>query len=232
MQMGAWTDKVIWHPNVEVDCTVINAVPVPGKRPREVFVAYPYRVYAQADYRKLFSNVGRALDVQFTFADEQISSTYVLEKIRAMIQLAQFGIYDISAWNPNVSLEFGLALGMNEKTFISFNPTHGDLSEVPSDIRGRDRIQYQSYDEYEQQITRLISAELPIPQLQPVIQVDVLRQRVLELLRSDAGLRIGDISNALGISQDLSRLLLRELQAQNKVKVDGATRGMRYFRNE
>src|SRR5579875_2359783 len=102
---------------------------IAGKRPREVFVAYPYRLYPRDDYRAPFLKIADAFQVTFSFADEQFSAVYLLEKITAMIRAAQFGIYDITGWNANVSLEVGLAIGLNEKAYIAINPSRTDISE-------------------------------------------------------------------------------------------------------
>ncbi len=90
-----------------------------AKKSRQVFVAYSYRHIDKKDYRRAFESVGKAFDVDFVFADEKISSLHILQKIANYIRESQFGIYDITAWNPNVTLELGLALGMGERVFIS-----------------------------------------------------------------------------------------------------------------
>ena len=84
------------------------------KKQRQVFVAYSYRHLDKRDYRRVFERVGKKFEVTFVFADERISSLHILQKIANYIKESQFGIYDITAWNPNVTLELGLALGMGE----------------------------------------------------------------------------------------------------------------------
>lgn len=200
------------------------------KIPRRIFVAYPYRRYPPDDYRRPFLEVGKALQVSFAFADEQFSSSYLLDKIKAMILSSEFGIYDVTGWNANVSLELGLALGLGETCFISFDPSVEGLDDVPSDIRGRDRIQYSSLTHYQAQIEHLVNEHLPVPVSAPPIQVDVLRARVLEVLRDDAGLKIADIASALGINKDFAQLLIRPLVVEGKIRTTGATRAMRYFK--
>ena len=108
------------------------------KSPRQVFVAYSYRLYDKRDYRRCFEEVGKAFKVDFIFADEKISSLHILQKIANYIRESQFGIYDITGWNPNVTLELGLALGMGERVYIALNPDETDLDDVPSDLKGVD----------------------------------------------------------------------------------------------
>jgi RNase H-fold protein (predicted Holliday junction resolvase) len=67
-----------------------------SKVARQVFVAYPYRLYPRADYRRVFVELSEAFDVKFVFADEAISTLHVLDKIKNYITESEFGIYDIS----------------------------------------------------------------------------------------------------------------------------------------
>ena len=54
---------------------------------REVFVAYPWKLYSsRASYKRAYTSLERALVVRFVFAEERISSGHVLEKIEEMIQ--------------------------------------------------------------------------------------------------------------------------------------------------
>src|SRR5262245_37605801 len=119
-------------------------LPNPARKPRQIFVAYSYRLYPKADYRRVFQDLTKAFQVDFVFADEKITSLHILQKIANYIRESRFGIYDISGWNPNVTLELGLAFGLTEKTFIAIDPSKTNVAEVPADLRGLDRIQYGS----------------------------------------------------------------------------------------
>src|SRR5215212_6916305 len=107
----------------EYDSFLNIALPDPSKEQRQVFVAYSYRLYPTRDYRRVYKNLEKAFGVSFVFADEKISNLHILQKIVNYIRQSRFGIYDISGWNPNVTLELGLALGMNERTFIAIDPS-------------------------------------------------------------------------------------------------------------
>lgn len=50
---------------------VATGLPNPTRKPRQVFVAYPYTLYDKNDYRKPFKELAKAFDVQFVFADEK-----------------------------------------------------------------------------------------------------------------------------------------------------------------
>lgn len=106
------------------------------KDARSAFVAYSYKIHPRDDYREVFKRVGAAFKVKFTFADEQISSFHILQKIANMIKAAQFSIFDVTDWNPNVTLELGLAYGYNEKVYIAFNPKRGASKDIPAYLGG------------------------------------------------------------------------------------------------
>ncbi len=147
-----------------------------------------------------------------------------------MIAAAEFGIYDITGWNPNVALELGVALGRKERCFISFNPTVGGLDDVPSDIKGRDRIEYTSLTAYQDNVERLVAEHLPLP-VETVSQLDRWRDQILSILQADTGLKIGDLAKAIGVNTDLARLLIAPLVREGRVRAEGATRAMRYFKS-
>jgi hypothetical protein len=77
-----------------------------------------------------------------------------------MIEAAAFGIYDVTSWNANVTLEYGIARGLGTKAFIAFNPDRTDVAEVPSDVRGYDRLQYAELDELSSAIEDLVVNDL------------------------------------------------------------------------
>jgi hypothetical protein len=68
--------------------------------------------------------------------------------MKGNITKSDFSIFDLSNWNPNVALELGLAEGLKKQPgknyYIVLNTRRS--SEVPSDIRGIQRLEYTSYD--------------------------------------------------------------------------------------
>lgn len=128
---------------------------------RKVFVAYPWSAYNnREDYKSAFTGLQEELAVEFVFAESRLSERHVLEKIEGMIKEAAFGIYDLTRWNPNVSLEYGYARGLGRQAFIAFNPTVGESTDVPADIRGYDRIQYESFAELAREVRNLVIQQL------------------------------------------------------------------------
>ena len=127
---------------------------------RKVFVAYPYRLYPRNEYRALFQQLGKLFDTFFVFADETITSLHILKKITDLIHSSAFGIYDITGWNANVTLELGLALGLGTKVYIAINPTMALIPDTPSDLRGIDRIQYTSLGDFRHQLHAVLRAQI------------------------------------------------------------------------
>jgi hypothetical protein len=204
------------------------ALPAPAKKPRQVFVAYPYKI-PKDDYRRVFRALGKAFQVEFVFADEKITNLHILQKISNYIRESRFGVYDISYWNPNVALELGLAFGLNEKAFIAYDPTKIEEDEVPSDLRGLDRIRYQSFAELEAGISQLLGQELPVqPRHDMQNQLVQLRDQALNVIREADGLKMGDIAKLLGVNVDLAKLVVRPMVGL-QLETRGVKRGARYF---
>ena len=123
-----------------------------------VFVAYPYRIPAE-EFRQAFDDARADLDVRFEYADERITNKHVLDKIVEMIGEADLSLFDITHWNPNVTLELGVAMGRGFNYFILWNPNVGDKDEPPADLGGIDRVQYTSYEELTAKVRRLLEQQ-------------------------------------------------------------------------
>jgi len=63
------------------------------------------------------------------------------------INAVDFCIFDLSYWNPNVALELGLAEGLGNDYYILVNRKQS--ADVPSDIKGLQRIEYSSVKRFE-----------------------------------------------------------------------------------
>jgi hypothetical protein len=205
------------------------SLPSPAKNQRQVFVAYSYKLYPKQDYRRGFQELARAFKVEFTFADERITSLHILQKIANYIRTSRFGIYDISGWNPNVTLELGLAFGMGERSFIAIDPAKTEIDEVPSDLRGMDRIQYGSYTDLQQGVERLLQQEFPVQPAHDVEnQLSQLRDQTISVVGDSEGLKIPDIAKLLGVSIDMAKVVVKPLVGKS-LRIEGIKRGARYF---
>jgi hypothetical protein len=194
--------------------------------PRQIFVAYPY-AFPQDDYRKPYAEVAKAFGVKFIYADEEITDLNVLDKIKGYILNSAFGVYDITRWNANVTLELGLALGLGKTAYTAFNPNDG-ATEAPADLRGRDRLQYTSMTELGQKLERIVVKHFTVPKNPVENELDLLRERILGLLHPTDGLRVTDIAKAAGVSVELAKLIVRPMVG-TELRSDGQTRGTRYY---
>ncbi len=110
-----------------------------------VFVGHPFKGrFSVQKFRKIFKEL--PFDVQYGNTD--IQTKHLLSVMKQNIKKADFAIFDLSDWNPNVALELGIAEGIGRRPlrnyYILLN-TRRSL-EVPSDIRGLQRLEYISYD--------------------------------------------------------------------------------------
>jgi len=114
----------------------------PFKHP-SVFVACPYTPAATF---KAFRDALKRVPLEFHYADSAIKTAYVMERIRRGIVRCDYSMFDITDWNANVTLELGLAEGLNKDYYILFKPGRGKKADPPSDIKGLQRIQYIQID--------------------------------------------------------------------------------------
>jgi hypothetical protein len=206
-----------------------SSLPNPTKKRRQIFVAYPYKLYDKRDYRRVYTDIGKAFKIEFVFADEKITDLHILQKIHNYIRESSFSIYDISGWNPNVTLELGIGLGLNERSYIAYNPEKTPVEDVPSDLRGVDRIQYTSFSGLEDSITKLVSQEYSIDKKHDMEdQIEILRNNAIKLVSSSEGLKIGDIAEGLGITIDLAKVVAKPLIG-DQIAMRGVKKGAKYF---
>ncbi len=155
---------------------------------------------------------------------------HILEKIKSYIRDSQFGIYDISSWNPNVTLELGLSLGLDKRSFIIVDTSkHDERENVPADLGGMDRIQYSSFLDLKSALVRLISTELPAPISAPN-PIKQMQDEAMKLFKNvKTSLSIGDIAEVLGVNPRLARLAIEPLIGE-KLETSGEKRGTKYHR--
>lgn len=197
---------------------------------KQIFVAYAYNLYDQRDYRKVYTSLEKAFGVKFIFADEKITNMHILQKIISYIRGSDFSLFDISSWNPNVTLELGIALATSDDWYICFNPDKTDIKEVPSDIRGLDRIQYSSFSELEDRLSVLLDQWYPRSTRTTVEDYfETAQKDVLNLVMSQPGLRVNEVSDILGMNLRMAQVAVAQLLNENKIRMEGKTRGAKYF---
>jgi hypothetical protein len=197
---------------------------------KQIFVAYAYNLYDKRDYRKVFASLEKTYGIKFIFADEKITNMHILQKIISYIRSSDFSIFDISGWNPNVTLELGIAIADSDNWYICFNPDKTPVDEVPSDIKGIDRIQYTSFSELEEKLTVLLEQRYPKEeQRQPLDDyISGLQADVSSLLEKSPGLRMEEIAEILKVNVKMAQVIVMPLVGST-LRVEGKTRGARYF---
>ena len=197
---------------------------------KQVFVAYAYTLYDKKDYRRVFSNLEKAYGVKFIFADEKITNMRILQKIISYIRGSDFSIFDISSWNPNVTLELGIALAMSEDWYICFNPEKTDIQEVPSDIRGIDRIQYSGFADLEDKLTVLLEQWYPLSNRVSIDEYfDTIEGEVVSLLQRQPGLKANEIGEVMNINKKMAQTVVKQLLEKGTLRSEGKTRATKYF---
>lgn len=201
-----------------------------AKRTRQVFVAYPYNLYPGADYRRVYKDVGREFGVEFVFADERISNEHVMAKILRDIRASDFSVFDISGWNPNVTLELGMAYALDAPHYICYNPEHNARKDVPSNLRGFSRIQYDSLSKLGDGMVALLDQQYP-RESESLEEHAVRMRRMVARLLKDAGARgmsAAQISDALHCNRRMARVIVEGMLEDGEASSSGAGRGTRY----
>lgn len=117
----------------------------PFKHP-SVFVACPYTPVARF---RTFRDALNRVPLEFHYADSAIRTAHVLERIRRGIVQCDYCLFDITDWNANVTLELGLAEGLNKDYYILYKRGRGKKAQPPSDIQGLQRMQYETIDGFD-----------------------------------------------------------------------------------
>lgn len=146
-----------------------------------------------------------------------------------MIRDSRFNLFDITGWNPNVTLELGIAVGHRQEYYLLFNPGHDEL-EVPSDLGGLDRIQYTSYSSLGDGLAKLLLQEFGVPKegREMASQLDALREDAPGIVAKDPGLKIGEIAERLGVPIEVAQVIVRPL-LPDTLETVGQRKGTKYF---
>jgi hypothetical protein len=104
-----------------------------------VFVGCPY---ARPFDVRAFRETLERLPIAWYYADTRLRTRHLLSNLTTYMRAVKYCIFDLSLWNPTVSLELGLAEGLGKKYYILVNQKQS--KDVPSDIKGIQRIEYSS----------------------------------------------------------------------------------------
>jgi hypothetical protein len=84
-----------------------------------VFVGHPFgHNFPKRKFRRIFQE----LPFSVQYGNTDIQTAHLLAIMKSNISKADFSIFDLSDWNPNVSLELGLAEGLKRHAVILFYP--------------------------------------------------------------------------------------------------------------
>lgn len=131
------------------------------------------------------------------YADIEIRQSHILGKIADMIFHTQFGIFDISnPMKPNVFLELGFAMAAKKPYYLICKKG----TDIPANLEGLDRIEYESYKQLSSLIKELI-VEGEISRLKERLSSEVFSEN--EVIRNSIRVYQSDSSrmhHATGIS--------------------------------
>ena len=122
----------------------------------DFFVAYEFEMPGKDDLINAIKVAFEGTGMNGYYADIEIKANgkHIFNKIEEMIHSTEFGLYEISTNNQNVSLELGLAKGAKKRFYILAKTG----TKIPSDLEGMDRIPYDDYH----QLTELIRQKIAL----------------------------------------------------------------------
>ena len=130
----------------------------------DYFVAYDFKIPDKDDLINAIKVAFEGTSMNGYYADLEIKANgkHIFNKIEEMIQSTEFGIYEISTNNQNVSLELGLAKGAKKRFYILAKK--GTL--IPSDLQGMDRLEYDDYH----QLTEIIRQKIALVEKNRIVE--------------------------------------------------------------
>src|SRR5437773_11532148 len=128
--------------SMEARSVILDYLLGAGPSTNTVFLAEPYDE-ERAAREGAIRNALKAYQV--LVADEQITNVHFLQKIMREIQMAQYGIADLTGHNTNVLLELGVMYGMTKPALILLRGA--ESSSIPSNLEGIEQLRYANYSE-------------------------------------------------------------------------------------
>lgn len=207
-----------------------------------IFVACPYVPEPIPDYRDAFRAVSKDRNfVRFIFSDERISSDMILSKIREDMESATICLCDMTGWNPNVCLEFGLALGLNKTVHILYHQQDKKTiwpwtragttpNDLPVDVRGFDRINYRTLAELQTGIGRIVEQAIMTPDPTAGRQAfEFMCEKVLALVKTERALKSWEIAQRLDVQTPEVRSALDTLLRTRRIERRGRYSNTLFF---
>ncbi|KPQ43806.1 MAG: hypothetical protein MPEBLZ_01680 [Candidatus Methanoperedens nitroreducens] len=117
------------------------------------FVAHGFSGERSENFQQAINLAFIETGIKALYWDREFKSgEHILKKIEERILTTQFGIYDITNENPNVSLELGLAKGAGKSLYIICRKG----TKILSDLQGLERIEYENCEKLTEEIKKKI----------------------------------------------------------------------------
>jgi hypothetical protein len=143
-------------------------------KPYQIFVGCPFSREIRSVYDRLKKELEAETPLSVVLADTVgvTSSDYLLDHITELIRDSAGCVFDATGANPNVSLEVGIAhtvpvdfILVLKTRKLRKKATSGDrdreVRSIISDLQGKNRIEYKTYDSMRKQLENRYLSALP-----------------------------------------------------------------------
>jgi hypothetical protein len=141
----------------------------------QVFIGCPFASAVRRPFDRLKKDWEDATPLSVVLADTVgvSSSDYLLEHITKLISDSAGCIFDATGANPNVSLEVGIAHTVPVDFILTFKTRKArarksgekgkepDVRSIISDLQGKNRIEYKTYESLREQLEKRYLSTLP-----------------------------------------------------------------------
>jgi hypothetical protein len=112
--------------------------------------------------------------------------------------------------------------------------------DVPADVGGIDRLQYEDYAGLTDEVSRLMRQQFGAPGeerdtetkargAEVTSHLDSISAEIPVVVKREPGLAIGGIASQMGIPVEVAKSLVRPLVADGTLRSEGVKRGMKYY---
>lgn len=130
-------------------------------------------------------------------------------------------------------------MGKGLDYYIVFNPMM-QQGDVPADVGGIDRLQYEDYAGVGSEVSRLMRQQFGAPLeerdqetkargAEVTSHLDAIAAEIPLVVNREPGLAIGGIASQMGVPVEVAKSLVRPLVQEGKLRSEGVKRGMKYF---
>jgi hypothetical protein len=129
-----------------------------------------------------------------------------------------------------VTLELGFAMAETQEWYIAINPQKTKIKEVPSDLRGLDRLEYLSLEELKQKIAVILDQRYKKQRRDSIERyLGQKRTELRKAVKTIDGVTIGALAELMGVEVGVARLVIKPLLGKS-LRQAGTKKGTRYYR--